>query len=287
MKRTPEIVGEVKVAVISGGSSGIGLECARALLERGYAVALLARDPSRLEAARKSLETGFPGRIWTNTLDVNDAVACREAVEQINSTFGRLDWLITSAGMVEPGMFDDVSLDSHRRQMDTNYFGTLHLVQPAAALMKAAGTGGRITMISSAAAFVGIAGYSGYAPSKFAIRALGDILKVELAPAGISVSVAFPPDTDTPQLAQENLTKPEATKEITRGGGVLSPQTVARSLIEQAERGRFMLTPSALMLAFGWLHSLYAPFFRRRQSRILAGVLPIARHNLPSNSKPK
>ncbi len=256
------------VAVISGGSSGIGLAVARILHVKAYAVVLLARDPKRLAFAHQALLADGESPVRTLALDVTDENACEAAIACILKEFGRIDWLVTSAGMAEPGMFLDLPSSTHRQQMDVNFFGTLNLVRPVASAMSRSG-GGRITMISSAAAFVGIAGYSGYAPGKFAVRALAETLRVELALAGVAVSVAFPPDTDTPQLAAEQALKPEATKQITAGGGLLSADTVAQAIVRGAEAGRFMLTPGVLMSAFGWLHSLYAPFFRRQQLRIL------------------
>lgn len=265
------MTGEARVAVISGGSSGIGLEIAHLLGERGYQLFLVARDQAKLEAARERLGQSRGRDVGILSVDVADEAACALAIDAIVGKAGRIDWLVTCAGIVEPGMFLDLSAETHRRQMDVNFFGTLNLVRPVAAIMKSR-QGGRITMISSAAAFVGIAGYSGYAPGKFAVRALAETLRVELAPDGIEIGVAFPPDTDTPQLAVEEAAKPEATRRITAGGGVLSAETVARSIVAGALAGRFMLTPSRLMTAFGLLHSLYAPVFRWRQGRILRGV---------------
>ena len=257
-----------KTAVISGGSSGIGLECARILSMRGHHVTLLARDEARLQDARRSIEESTGSSVAIRPLDVEDGQDCEAAIMEIVSATGGVDWLITAAGMVEPGLFETLSRESHRRQMETNYFGTLNLVSPAARIMAGRGAG-KITMIASGAAFVGIAGYSAYAPGKFAVRALGEVLRVELEPQGVSVSVAFPPDTDTPQLAQEQLTRPPITRLLAAGGGVLSASRVAERIIRDAEAGRFMLTPSLLMTAFGWAHSLYAPFFRKKQIRLM------------------
>jgi 3-dehydrosphinganine reductase len=258
--------GKRKLAVVSGGSSGIGLACAHLLARRGYDLVLLARDVGRLDAVKAELAdvTG----VETVSINVADPAACQSVINAIRLRRARIDWLITCAGIVEPGMFDDLDLGSHRRQMETNYFGTLNLVRPVVSLMRNQG-GGRITLVSSAAAFVGIAGYSAYAPSKFAVRALGEVLRVELAPGGIQVGVAFPPDTETPQLAQEKLTRPAVTRRIASGGGVWAADRVAADLLKQAERGRFLIVPSLPLLAFGLLHGLYAPIFRARQRRIL------------------
>lgn len=257
------------VAVISGGSSGIGLEMARLLGREGWHLVLLARRQALLDEARASLQASGAGAVETIGLDVTDAAACAATLQDIAGRLGRIDWLVTSAGIAEPGMFVDVPLENHRLQMEVNYFGTLNLVHPAVALMRGR-PGGRITLVSSGAAFIGIAGYSAYAPSKFAIRGLAESLALELEGEGIAVSVAYPPDTDTPQYEHENLTKPEATKEITAVGGLMSAEAVARVLVDGAKAGRLMLLPGFLIKVLGPLHSLYAPVFRWQQRRILA-----------------
>lgn len=261
--------GSQKVVLITGGSSGIGFECARLLLMRGHKLVLAARDQNNLDAAKSRLSDELAsGAIDVMRLDVCDAAACVAAVATIVERHGGIDWLITCAGIAEPGMFADLPMQSHRHQMETNYFGTLNVVQPVASMMRERRSG-RIMLVASGAAFVGIAGYSGYTPGKCAVRALGEALYVELASFGVSVCVAFPPDTDTPQLAQENRTKPVVTKAITASGNVWPAPVIARRLLDQAEAGRFMLTPTVLMTLFSRLHSLYAPAFLRRQIRML------------------
>ncbi|MCA0421965.1 MAG: SDR family oxidoreductase [Proteobacteria bacterium] len=256
------------VALISGGSSGIGLEVARLLRQRGFDLHIAARDTARLESARADLLAAPGGRIEVHPLDVADSSACEALVTALLAREGRIDWLVTSAGMVEPGMFLDQPPEVFQRHMQINYFGTLNLVSPVSKAMAAAGTG-RIVLISSAAAFTGIVGYAAYCPSKAAVKALGEALYAELGAHGISVSVAFPPDTDTPQLAAEQANKPEVTKQITAGGGVLSAGQVAQAIVEGAGSGRLVVAPGLLMQLFSWVYSLYAPFFLRLQGRIL------------------
>lgn len=256
-----------KVAVISGGSSGIGLACARVLLARGYRVALLARDPARLRRAAAALGRNAEAHVDLVPVDVTDAAACQMVMTAIASRHGRIDWLITSAGIVEPGLFHDLDLAAHRAQMETNYFGTLHLIQAVVPIMR--GHGGRITLVSSGAAFIGIAGYSGYAPGKFAVRALAEILRLELAEDGIAVSFTAPPDTETPQLAHERPKRPLVTRLISEQGGTISAAQVAERMIAQAEAGAFFLAPSRMMAWLAPFHSLYRPILAWQQRRIL------------------
>lgn len=258
----------LKTAVVSGGSSGIGLACARVLLARDYRVVLLARDMTRLLDAKMLLGPERASLVDLLPVDVADVSASQSAIAKIEARHGRIDWLITCAGIVEPGLFCDLDLTAHRAQMETNYFGTLHLVHATVPLMRRSG-GGRITLVSSGAAFIGIAGYSGYAPGKFAVRALAEILRLELAADRIAVSVACPPDTETPQLASERSKRPAVTRMISEQGGVMTAERVAQRIIEKAERGVFLLVPSTMMALLAWFHSLYRPLLAWQQQRLL------------------
>jgi 3-dehydrosphinganine reductase len=266
-KRTPGF------AIVSGASSGIGLACAKELARQGHPLALIARDAARLEKARALVEQAGSPEILVFSADVTDAQACARIVESVAVRRGSIDWLITCAGDVEPGMFHELSVDAHRRQMELNYFGTLQLAAPVAKRMIDQ-QAGNIVLISSAAAILGVAGYSAYGASKFAVRGLGEALSVELAPHGVVCSVAFPPDTATPQLERERVLRPWITEQIAAGAPVADPDVLAVRMICDAKRGRFILAPSMQFRAYAWLSSLYAPFFRRWQRKLLDRASP-------------
>jgi 3-dehydrosphinganine reductase len=252
-------------AVISGGSSGIGLALARRLVGTGWDLTILARDPGRLAAAEAELSAlrGNPQqRLRCDTVDVADDDAVARSVASAVAALGPPSLVVASAGMVPPGTFDDLPLAAFRGAIEVNYFGTLHLVRAALPAMREAG-GGRIVMIASGAALIGLYGFTAYAPSKFAVRGLAEALRGELAPDRIAVSIVYPPDTDTPMLREERRLRPAITSRLAAGARVLSADAVAAAILDGIRRNRFVIAPGWEMAGLAILHSLIGPLLHR------------------------
>lgn len=256
------------LAIISGGSSGIGLCAARILGAKGYRIALLARDQQRLAQARAALEADGI-EVVTRILDVRDAKACQAVVETLTDRHGPPLWVVASAGIVEPGFFLEQGETATRDQMETNFLGTANLVRAAVPSMVAAGRG-HVAMVASAAGLFGVAGYAGYCASKFAVRGFAEALRIELSAAGVSVTVAVPPDTDTPQLAYERPLRPAAIAPFAGSGRPLPPEVVAAHLIRTAERGGFLSAPTAQLAAIARLQGVASGLLARMQMRLLS-----------------
>lgn len=259
--------------LITGGSSGIGLALACQAAAAGARVSLIARDPGKLATAASQVRADAPAapEIFTAPADVADEAALVAAIRAAEAANGPVDVLITSAGVARPGHFAEIPVSVFEHTMAVNYFGTLYAVKAVTPSMCARGRG-KIVMISSGAGLVGLFGYTAYAPSKFALRGFAESLRGELKPAGVTVSIVYPPDTDTPQLAEENLTKPEETKALTAAGGLWTAEAVARATLEGVRRGRFAVTPGVQLTALAWLHSLIAPVLRWSFDRTTAQV---------------
>lgn len=254
-------------AFITGGSSGIGLELARLLAGRGIPVAILSRDNNKQIDALHRIHKDTPGAdIHFYPVDVSNRAACLDAVHQATQDLGAPGWAIANAGCAEPGEFLTQSLDAHEAQMSVNYMGALYFARAATEAMA---KGGKLIFVSSGAAFFGIYGYAAYAPSKFAMRGLAEVLRVELAPRNIAVTLAYPPDTETAMLKAENRSKPDITGKIGESGGLWSAPQVARAILAGADKGRFAVTPGLRMTTLLWLHSLLAPALRAWQGRIV------------------
>ena len=252
-------------AIISGGSSGIGLALANRLAKRGFDLTLLARDAEKLHAARRELEAqrARPGQcIAVAPLDVAEWDAVEAAVSAAVAERGAPQLVVASAGMVVPGRFAELPLEAFRQTMEVNYFGALYLARAALPAMRAAAAG-RLVLISSGAALLGFYGYTAYAPSKFALRGLAEALRSECKPDGIGVSIVYPPDTDTPQLHSEEKLRPEATRRIAGGSPVLSAAYVADAILRGVKREHFVIAPGFQMAALAALHSLIGPVLQR------------------------
>ena len=240
--------------LITGGSSGIGLELARQAAAAGARVSLIARDPAKLALAREAVG----GVTFTAVADVAVEAHVTEAIRAAEQTHGPVDVLIASAGIAEPGYFSDLPTAAFERAMAVNYFGTLYALQAVVPAMRQRGRGA-VVLVSSGAGLHGFFGYTAYGPSKFALRGLAESLRAELNGTGVHVMIVYPPDTDTPQLAAENRTKPLETKAITAGGGLWTAEAIARATMAGLAKRRFALTPGAPLTALYWLSSLLAP----------------------------
>lgn len=256
------------VVVITGGSSGIGRAIAQEFLLRNYRIVIVARDIERMKRVKEELLDRCPGiqpdEIDLRAMDLRDFAASAALIATIERDVGAIEILITSAGIAEPGLFLEQPIEAHVEHMQINFFGSLGVAHAAAHAMAVRGRG-QIVLISSGVAFVGVYGYAAYAPSKFALRGLGETLSAELAEHGIRVSVAYPPDTDTPQYQQEQKTKPEVTKAISSGGGLFSAELVARIIVQKALAGASVITIGKPLIILRWIHSLYAPLFIKSQ----------------------
>jgi 3-dehydrosphinganine reductase len=246
--------------LITGGSSGIGLALAKQAAAAGARVSLVARDRGKLLAAREAIRTAAPSapEIFIATADVAVEAEALAALTEADRIHGPVDVLFTSAGVARPGYFEAVPVAVFERTMAVNYFGTLYFVKATVPAMRQRGRGA-VVLISSGAGLFGIFGYTPYAPSKFAVRGLAEALRAELDGTGVHIAICYPPDTDTPQLTEENLTKPVETRAITASGGQWTADAVARVTLEGLARRRFSITPGFQLTALSWFHSLVAP----------------------------
>ena len=246
--------------IVTGGSSGIGLALAEQLAERGAVVSLLARGQERLDAAAERLRAR-KAEVHVRSVDVTDADEVRRAVKDLEAEAGPCVALITSAGQARAGHFLEMPDDVFHTMMDVDFFGTLWAARAVAPGMVERRRGTILTVVSTAG-LAGVFGYTAYGPAKYAVRGFTESLRQELAPHGIQVSAVFPPDVDTPQLAEENKHKPAETAAITGSIKPLDPKDVARDILRGLDRGKPLIFLDVTSRALSTVGGAIGPVLR-------------------------
>ncbi|NJO80426.1 MAG: SDR family oxidoreductase [Cyanobacteria bacterium RM1_2_2] len=258
--------------LITGGSSGIGKATAGRCASRGANVAIVGRDPAKLEQARVEIlaaRSQPSQQVITLSADLSDRTQAEQAMQTAMDQLGTPEILITCAGIAHPGYFSELPIEIFEQTMAINYFGSLYCIKAVLPAMQKQQRG-HIVVVSSGAGLIGIYGYTPYSPSKFALRGLAEALRGELKVAGIGISIVYPPDTDTPQLVAENRTKPPETKRITATAKTWSAEAVAQTILTGIENRAFVIAPGQEMGVLARLHSVLAPGLNWYFDRIVA-----------------
>lgn len=227
----------MKTALISGGSSGIGLAIARALAQEGMQVIILARNADKLNQAVAGLKQenlvveGFPA-------DVSNAEMVQKLVDQLVSQYGGIDILVNNAGAGAFGPIEHITEADWDLVQQTIAKGTFLLTRAVVPVMKQAGKG-HILAIESDSSKLTFAEGSLYCSSKFAQEGLMQALRKELRPAGIRVSTIYPGFTDTPFHTRKFSDEEKA--------GWLKPEDVARTALHILTAPEHVLIDEVMM----------------------------------------
>jgi short-subunit dehydrogenase len=179
-----------KVALITGGSRGLGFEIARQMCAQKGKVVILARDPEELGHAQTRLaSTG--GEVLTIQCDLLDGNQIQSAVQQTLQHFGKIDILINNAGIIEIGPFEHMQLEDFDRAMRLHLWAPFILIQQILPEMRKRG-GGRIVNISSIGGKIAVPHMAPYSASKFALTGFSDAIRSELARDNIYVTTVTP-----------------------------------------------------------------------------------------------
>ena len=192
-----------KIAVITGGSSGIGLATAKRFVDEGAYVFITGRRTAELEKAKVAI-----GRnVSVVQGDVTDVDDLDKVFAQVEAEKGTVDILVASAGFVEHAPVESASPEHFDKTFDINVRGLFFTVQKALPLMT---RGGSIVLVSSGMHLKGVPAYSAYAASKAAVRSFARTFAVELKDRGIRVNSLSPGAIDTPIIDSQFKTKEEA-----------------------------------------------------------------------------
>lgn len=219
-----------KIALITGGSSGIGAGAAVALAAAGVKVAVSGRRKDRLDGLVSQIEAAggtalaLPGDVAV------EAEATRSVADTI-AHFGRLDILINSAGVNEAGGVESLSLEQWRRVMDINFYGTLYTCKAAIPQMKSQGAGDIIN-ISSTSGRRAAGLFGPYSASKFGLTGMTEGLRQEVGQAGIRVAIIEPGATETEIAGSiSDPTWRTAIQQHVTKEGAMQPEDIAAAIL--------------------------------------------------------
>lgn len=244
-----------RVAVVTGGASGIGLAAARALAAAGATVVLLDRQPIDGATVQEALATGAPHRAIQ--ADITDEPQVEAACAAVVARLGRLDILVNSAGLAIRQPAVDLALADWDKVVAVNMTGSFLCARAAARHMIAGGAGGAIVNVAS---IMGISGGGlypniSYQTTKGGIVNMTRALAVEWAPDGIRVNAVAPTYVRTPFIAPL-LAQPELVARIeamTPLGRLAEPEDVAAAIVFLAGPGAAMITGHTLPVDGGFL----------------------------------
>lgn len=245
---------------ITGSSRGLGRSIAEAALRAGHRVIATARKPQQLD----DLVAEYGEAVYPVALDVTNAEQVARAVDAAAKHFGRIDVVVNNAGYGDLAAVEDVSLADFKAQIDTNFYGVVHVTKAALPILRTQGSG-HIFQVSSLGGRIGTPGLSAYQSAKWAVGGFSTVLAQEVAPLGIQVTVLEPGGMRT-DWAGASMTIPPVSEPYQQTVGAISgmlrnasghepsdPSKVAAIVLQLALRAdapvRLLIGPDAVEYA--------------------------------------
>jgi NAD(P)-dependent dehydrogenase (short-subunit alcohol dehydrogenase family) len=258
MTETESVIGPGRVAVITGGASGIGRSMAETFAREGSAVVIADRDTNHAEAVA-ALVRERGGDALAVTVDVSDVDAVQGLAATTIDRFGQVDVLCNNAGVSTFNLMRDQTLDEWKWVFDVNFWGVVHGVRAFLPIMREQGTPGHVVNTASIGGLLtGAAVIGPYCATKAAVVSLSETLAQELAidESPIGVSVLCPSSVDT-RMMESDRTRPEALgveqrtdlaevwhgaiKDGLTGPTGMTPDQVAGRVLEAIRAGEFWI----------------------------------------------
>lgn len=238
-----------KIAIVTGGASGIGAAISRAFIAKGAKVAVL--DISADIAKAKAAELGENAKPFV--CDVSSQQSVNDAIAAVNDEFGTIDIAVNSAGVVYLAPAEEISLDEWDKTISINLKGSFLVTQAVGRAMIAAGKGGKIINLASQAGTVAIEEHVAYCASKFGVIGMSKTFAAEWGKHGICVNTLSPTIVLT-ELGKKAWAgeKGEAAKKRIPAGRFAYPEEIAAAAVFLASAGADMITGADLLIDGGY-----------------------------------
>lgn len=234
---------------IVGGASGMGKALARHFIQAGHSISLFDIQDGSTALNELQALSQSPNSISFYPLDVCDPQAVDSAFAQAAQVQAP-DMIIHTAGICQSIAFSEQSNEAFKRIIEVNLLGTRYV---CAAGIKHLRANGQLVLFASMAGQIPCYGYSAYAASKAAVISFAEILRIELKPKGIRLSVVCPPEVETPMIEEERKHRSPVAVRMKLLAGHLSLEYASKKIYAGIERKQFMIIPGVQAKLLGLL----------------------------------
>jgi NAD(P)-dependent dehydrogenase (short-subunit alcohol dehydrogenase family) len=267
--------------LITGAASGIGRATAFAAAAKGADLYLTDRAAEGLERTAAEIEAAGRRVGYRRSIDICDHAAVEAMAAEIHAAHGSIDVVMNVAGVSTWGSIDRLRHEDWQKMVDVNLMGPIAVLEQFVPPMIEAGRGGHVVNVSSAAGLLGLPWHAAYSASKFGLRGVSEVLRFDLRPHNIGVSLICPGGVKTPLVGtleivgvDTNSPKIEKLKRRFEKRAV-SPEHVAEKILAGIEKNRYLVfTSRDIQLAF-WLQRWFPPAYElvmRLMNRQLVAV---------------
>src|SRR4051794_22072519 len=254
-----------KRVLITGAASGIGRATAMASARKGAELFLTDINDEPLQAVAAEIAADGGTVSYARALDVADHAAVAAMADEILSEHGSVDIVMNVAGISIWGTVETLSHEQWRRIVDIDLMGPIHVIESFVPAMIAAGRGGHVVNVSSAAGLFGLPWHAAYSAAKFGLRGVSEVLRFDLRRHGIGVSLVCPGGVRTPLVETVEIVGVDpASPRIRRLKArfekrAVSPEHVAEKILEGIERNRYLVFTSRDIQLGHWVQRKFAP----------------------------
>lgn len=251
--------------LITGAASGIGKALAQSLGESGAELYLTDVAAEGLDAVAESIRASGGTVGLARALDVADYEAVEAFAAECHAAAGNMDMVMNVAGVAIWGSIENLEHQQWRRTIDINLMGPVHVMECFIPAMIAAGRGGYLVNVSSAAGLFGLPWHAAYSASKFGLRGVSEVLRYDLEPHGIGVSLVCPGGVDTGLVdtiemagVDQNRAEIQKLKQRFRQTAV-SPEQAAAAILTGVRRNRYLIFTSNDIRLGHWFQRKFSP----------------------------